>query len=330
MLYKTVYVIASGGGSQAISNILTAGGASSYFAGAEIPYSQTQTLDVVGGELWDPKLVSERAAHQMAAAAFTRARKCGGNPIGIGLTASLCKVEKEREGRINQVYLAVMVNAKNAFTIHIKFADYQKQRWYQESVCAELIHRVVMMDFTEYEFAQMSALYSNVKRYIVADTIKHQMYHQSRVVPIMPGSFNPMHAAHHEMYDYIWQKFDTQPILDIGLMHKFKNNISPFEYELRKKAIRSYRSAIDVSINPSWNPLMIDKHYLYKEMYPDQDIVFVMGADTYEKVSDDDRGTIKAIVFPREGFETPNHPNCVVHETQPTTISSTELRNGIR
>jgi len=329
MLYKTVYVIASGGGSQAISNILTAGGASSYFAGAEIPYNQTQTLDVVGGELWDPKSVSERAAHQMAAAAFTRARKCGGNPVGIGLTASLCKVEKEREGRINQVYLAVMVNAKQAYTIHHVFKEWEKSRAFQEATCAMLIQQATMRDHTEFELTDLAAKIK-LNRYWVTDSIMHQLYHQSRVVPVMPGSFNPMHDAHREMYDYTYSKFGVRPILDIGLMHKFKNDISPFEYELRQKAIFAKCIANHVSISPSWNPSMVNKHHMYQGLYPEQDIIFIMGADTYEKISNDDRDIIKAIVFPREGHANPEHRNAVVHQIQPVNISSTELRNGIR
>lgn len=99
-----LFLAITGGGTQAISNILKGGGASSVFVGAIVPYHQEMLRDVVGS--FD-KAVSIKIARGLSASFPEVELEKGQSLISIGCTSSLAKAEPEREGRVHHVCLSV-------------------------------------------------------------------------------------------------------------------------------------------------------------------------------------------------------------------------------
>jgi nicotinic acid mononucleotide adenylyltransferase len=331
---SAVYIIASGGGSKAISDILTHGGASSYFVGAEIPYAQQEFDKVVGGEVWDGKYCTERTAHQLAAAAYDRAFAHGQlNSIGIGVTASLAKRESQRPGRVNHVYIAVMNSWFFSYTFHYTFNS-TTPRLIQEEDCCTMIKAIMDDELIRQDPQDVPELFGvKPKSYWVnSPSIKDLGKFEKRFV--FPGSFNPLHARHRDMIDYVYNKYNQYPIVEIALKHHHKPSVSPFEYCQRQKQIRTTYPGIWITY--STEPLMIDKHHSYRQAFMDDTkVIMMMGADTFEKVDNKDKDEMDILVFPRDGIELSQEyidlcPRTKVADMTPHDISATEIRKQLR
>lgn len=320
----TIYVIATGGGTGAIPQYLTRGGASAWFAGMEVPYGMPMFNACCNGEVWGGKLVSERAAHQLAAEASRRAELCGQVPVGIGLTASLCKPTGEREGRINEVYIAVICDTRTAYTIHRVFTEDEKDRGYQESACTRLLQQTIDHFIGKNDHFPYTSFY-NVDDELDDDSW-HVRFNSSKVVPVFPGSFNPFHSSHLEIYGAIVEQYGVHPVLDISLTHENKPGISPYEFHLRREWIKSQFMWANPIVRASHHPLMIDKAGEYKSMFPDYNIVFAMGADVYERIDPDHRKHLNIFAFNRGLSKIQPAKNLVVATPAVPNMSSTELR----
>ena len=104
--HKAVLAI-TGGGAEAIGEVLKYGGGSNTLLEAIVPYDQKAFNDFVKGK--PDKYCSPGAARDLAMAAYHRAVNLAGtteNIIGIGCTCSLMK-DHEREGREHHAYIAV-------------------------------------------------------------------------------------------------------------------------------------------------------------------------------------------------------------------------------
>lgn len=112
-----LYFAITGGGSGAVYEFLRHGGASDVFVGAIIPYDSNHLDDFLGGwnEIIPEKACSEETAEKLAYAAFKEAKVLTTTPafstenqaIGVGVTCSLAKATKEREGREHNAYIAI-------------------------------------------------------------------------------------------------------------------------------------------------------------------------------------------------------------------------------
>lgn len=322
---RKVYIIASGGGSKAVSDILSAGGASEYFIGAEIPYSQQTFVDAVGGEIWDGKHVSERTAHQLAAAAYDKCKNgCGlilgdgvNDLMGIGVTASLCKAEKEREGRINQVYVAVKLSEFYAVTYHLVFRH--KNRHMQELDCASLIRRIIIED-----------LHPNAPVVWGIHPREYRVHEDACTIDdnkmfIFGGSFNPFHDDHKRIIEEVRKEYGIYPTVEIGGVHLFKPGITALEYRERKHIIQ--QAVPGIAVRYGTEPYLIDKKAYYEPYANGRQIVFVMGADVYDNVDPEDRRHLDMLVFRRKDRDICPHPRAIV-KTLPDNqqLRSTDIR----
>lgn len=123
---RKIYLSITGGGTGAISKLLEGGGASGVFVGANIPYAERDLCRFIYAYIQREilKCCSKETAKDMADAALEKCTEMGlaeeGYSVGLGCTASLCKYEKEREGRINQAFICVVSNYKIVET-HVEF-----------------------------------------------------------------------------------------------------------------------------------------------------------------------------------------------------------------
>lgn len=156
-----LYMIITGGGTGAITRLLENGGASSFFVGAEVPYSYT-----IDNEPTPDKFCSKEYAELLCQKSLYNIGKYFQRPkditisdllirlleykfIGVGVTASLMKNEGERPERVNEAFITI-----NFKTYHMTYDKTQlRTRLFQED---ELSNDILccIQDFinNEYKF----------------------------------------------------------------------------------------------------------------------------------------------------------------------------------
>lgn len=106
-----LYMMITGGGTEAISMLTKYGGASSFFRGAIVPYSSEELEECIGQ--FD-KAVSKETCRSMLDYCDITLSEYSGDKISIACTAKLAK-ENEREGRENYAIVGHSVNGEKNF-----------------------------------------------------------------------------------------------------------------------------------------------------------------------------------------------------------------------
>ena len=124
-------VVVTGGGSGAISALLSVGGASRTVLAAAVPYSQAALVEWLGGV--PDEYCASRTARAMAMAAYEKARRYDpAAPVcGIGCTASLASDRPKRGS--HRVHLAAQSESATA-TVSLELekglrSRARKSRW---------------------------------------------------------------------------------------------------------------------------------------------------------------------------------------------------------
>ena len=166
-----LYGIITGGGTTFISDFLCKPGASNTILGFEVPYGKDSIVKLLGKE--PEKYVSETTALQLATKAYSKVvdhvllPPVFGNLhdsklsdlerhifddnvdiVGLGVTASLA-TDNEREGRKNQVYVALH-SREFSMVAHMEMQDQSKDRatqdWYVSNLIYSLIYDFVYVE----------------------------------------------------------------------------------------------------------------------------------------------------------------------------------------
>ena len=110
----SMYLTITGGGTGIIPRLLEQGGASSYFVGADIPYSNDLTQQAWSSLFgnFPVKACSKEMAQFLAFLGENKMKMPGyqQNLLSIGVTASLMKAEGERPDRLNEAYVCFNFN----------------------------------------------------------------------------------------------------------------------------------------------------------------------------------------------------------------------------
>ena len=99
------YFIATGGGTKAISDILSSGGASACFLGAQVPYSRKAICQLLG-EKPDKYVTPEVSIAYAKKAVQLAAELSAKHIVGVGVTARL-GYPTQRDGRSNEIYVTI-------------------------------------------------------------------------------------------------------------------------------------------------------------------------------------------------------------------------------
>jgi len=136
----------------------------------------------------------------------------------------------------------------------------------------------------------------------------------------------PFHAGHRDMFEYVNEHYGQYPALNICLRHPDKGIVDMFDLTNR------------IHLLPD-GILFVDSYsrFVDKEIqYPGK--TWVVGADTFNRIQRDDYRLseytilhqMKFLVFERDGHKIDDRLGLdyIVASLKPTSISSTEVRNG--
>lgn len=334
---RKIVVSVTGGGSGFFNNYLHKGGKSNEFLDGLIPYSKEALDDFLG---YPPdKYCSAQTACSMAMQARERVFKLQKDTpfedaVGVGVTASLYK-DGQREGRPNLFYISIVQGkTQSIYGAEIKLHHGQNREWQElrlsQTILKLLNHESpIEVDFNlltqRHAITSLSGVYSNKETYLY--NTKSQQIIDVDDCFIIPGSFNPVHTAHIEMVKYVNAHF---PDYDVYFELSVKNfEKSPIDYFSLSDRISGINQAIHENNLKCRGTLITNAPLFQDKLKFTTHCSFLVGADTYNRISNSSDLECGFIIFPRNNipvYPKSPHKHKLVPDFTQINISSTELR----
>lgn len=294
-------IIATGGGTGIFPIMLERGGGSSTLLSGMIPYSQDETISILGGK--PEKFVSEHTARSLAMAAYQKAVKLctDGSPVvGLSCTASLQTIPRseEREGRKHRVFMALQTHNK---TISIVYEMEQltgpeditgiHHRIWEENVCVQGIVGLLAegcgvrahLTFDETVHITRKEFQSEELGQLLANKIPMVTFNGNANSGhvIFSGSFNPVHEGHMEMVSLIRNNENIKPenrtvAFEISIRNVDK---PPLDFLTIQERIEQF-TKMGETVHITNAPNFIEKSALFKGRN------FIVGYDTAVRILD--------------------------------------------
>ncbi|WMW24675.1 hypothetical protein RE474_11385 [Methanolobus sediminis] len=304
----------TGGGTEAIGELLRHGSGSDTLLEAIVPYSKESLQDLIGKE--PDMYASAETAKDMAMSAYRRALLLDSRTetpepldlIGIGVTCKLAKQGYEREGRQHEIYFASQSYYKTTVS-GVTFKE-KGSREEQESIASNFIlDRIASL--CEPEKCAKHSIRENdtgektliIEKEVEADNETSELLLRTlesinfgKNVPrkvnlkissnkpgiIMSGSFNPCHKNHIEMAMIASEKYGMPVDFEISLANVDKPPIDYISLKERVDSVRvcmqDMREGTAGNIYLSNSPLFVDKAVLFPGS------VFLIGTDTLNRL----------------------------------------------
>lgn len=300
--HKAVMAI-TGGGAEAIGELLRHGQGSNTLLEAVVPYDQKAFNDFVKGI--PDKYCSPGAARDLAMAAFQRASRLNGsseNIVGIGASCSLMK-DNERAGREHHAYIAIQTPRSTA-TYTLETADLHVDgptRNSQERFVAEAIIKSLGNACGVAEYATPDTTVANDEQFAVISGLKpfisfdpfNKVYQNLPVGGrvIFPGAFNPWHEGHDQIVSKV-QELTGKPVdLEITVRNADKPALNYTDMLIRLANVSG------VVENKPWRGYIhlsgLTTFAEKARAFPDS--TFVMGWDTFRRINDPKYGDLKTV-----------------------------------
>jgi len=310
---KLFYVAATGGGTSFIGDFLKIPGGSKCIIGGHIPYAPEATNAFVGGKL--DKYSDANAARRLAVASFeycTNLKFPTDQCVGIGVACSLVK----RDERFDRKHISNIAIHTELFTLSLEIDfkktildDYEHIREFEETATNIFILDVLNYLFVKNENKNISksdivTILMNSFDSLNTDCFKitgslefnrlrnADLYCESieyikknDTLVIYPGSYNPLHQAHKEIYNLAHKITQLPVFYELSIANSYKPSMDYVDLENRYKQfnIVNWLNAIIVTKAPRF----VDKVNLLKKYFNPKEIILVVGADTWERVYDD-------------------------------------------
>lgn len=282
--YRAVIAV-TGGGSAALSRLLSEPGASRTVLEALVPYHEYALAEFLGGK--PDQSCSEKTARAMAMAAFQRALDLqpGANHrhlLGVGATAALA-TDRRRRGE-NKVFVCVqsLATTREASL----YLDAERSRAEEEDVAAQLIIDIlaescglpvdlVMAASATGRFAERCTVGQPAWQKLLNG--ESQSTHEVGSTPeiLFPGAFNPMHDGHRTMVRLAEAMLGGTVTLEISAFNVDKPPLDYFDMMHRESALGGEYPLIFTHA-----PTFVEKAAIFPE------IPFVVGVDTVKRIAD--------------------------------------------
>lgn len=351
-----IYCAITGGGQTFIGEYMRVSGASKSIVGVNVPYRQSAFDDFIqfkGLESYSSSI----AARRLAVAAYNKSVKYGSDSkhaLGLGVTCSLAH-DGERQGRQHKINIAIHTYNKTAYVEY--FLVQGRTREQEELLAANLILRFLANYLIDIKESLSCGLFWNDTFSYYNTTNKdyvslingetdiflsnvEEVIKDSNTLIIYPGSFNPYHYGHSSICSLAQEILGQRPILEISIHNVDKPRLDYIEIEEKVSSLFSHPYFLTKAST------IVEKTLLFKKHYPDKSIVFVVGADTWERLWDAkygyspetivelmNRNSVKFLVFPRTGSSISGEHNELMIEDKRLNsfnqdISSSQLRKA--
>jgi len=292
----------TGGGSTALSRLLSAPGASRTLLEATVPYAQTALTAYLGKT--PAQAASSETARALAMAAFQRARGLTepqettasdagqgmATPLfGLGASAALV-TDRSRRGH-DHCFVAIQSHLAS-WEFSLTFGKTGRQRSEQEQICGDLILQAMQMAQSGHHIPRTDDLRQGVGldtddhvtvRVPTAPTLWQGLFngeHKSTWVAaelplgVFPGAFNPLHEGHRQMVAVAEEILGHEVILEISAFNVDKPPLDYFDLQERELGTEGYPLVFSNA------PTFIEKSFVFPAA------TFVVGSDTIERIAD--------------------------------------------
>lgn len=283
--YKMVLAV-TGGGTSAISELLSVPGASNSIIEAIVPYHPHSLRRFLG--FTPDQNCSARTARSMAMASYKKARRLckESDPstiLGLGCTAAL-STDRERRGD-NRVHLAIQ-SSRETREFVIRF-DKGKSDRQQEEVMATafILHNIADacdIDINPDMKNQKPGL--NQESSITQVPPSWLALLEDKLVTtltetgtqlIFPGAFDPLHDGHRQMIRFAESRLNLKAVLEISIVNVDKR---PLDFVDMK--IHAQNLAQDYPLAFTNAPTFAEKSFLFPKS------TFIVGTDTIRRIAD--------------------------------------------
>lgn len=292
----------TGGGSLAVSDLLTEPGASATVLEARVPYSSPALADWIGRS--PESSCSRDTALAMASAAWWRARQLCSNDesradgmcLGVACTAALVSGRPKRGDH----RCRVAVESDNRSSVYsLDLSKGSRDRVGEESIVRSVILRAIaeaaeigtgpLLDLvgdetlvveTEKLPAEIVEVRKGERDFVwslpegsVAEELPAEDFSEP-VAGLLPGSFNPLHSGHEELRLAAERILEGRVLFELSILNADKPPLDCFSLEQRRHTIPNVPVAITAA------PRFIEKACLFPGM------TFVIGFDTAVRIID--------------------------------------------
>lgn len=276
----------TGGGSQAIADLLMVPGASATMLEARVPYCETALSEWLGGTF--DQACSESTARAMAMAAFERARQLStADPrtlCGIGVTASLVTTRPKRGA--HRAFVAWQTAAATV-SYACEFVKGRRTRIEEEDLVAQLVLRAV----AEASGAANERPTSSTSEEPIVRHEKRAPNEWTELLLgerpsvacrpadgprlVLSGAFNPLHDGHRQMAAAAAARCGLPVTLELSIANVDKPTLDFIEIDRRLASLSNF-------------PVLLTRAATFAEkagLVPGA--IFVVGADTIARIADE-------------------------------------------
>jgi nicotinamide mononucleotide (NMN) deamidase PncC len=282
---RQLVIAVTGGGSQAIADLLAVPGASASVLEAVVPYSLSALEDWLGGSV--DQACSERTARAMAMAAFERARKLSNAEprtlVGISATASLASVRpKQGPHRIHVAWQSAAATV--AYSVELRKG--RRSRAEEEEIASRLVLQATTeacgIDAeTPARPSPEEPISRREKRAAAAWTElllnERQFIGDTKPVAprlVFPGAFNPLHAGHRRMAELAAARVGQPVTLELSIINVEKPPLDFVEIDGRLEQL----TGLPILLTRA--PTFVEKAAILPGS------TFIVGADTLARIAD--------------------------------------------
>jgi hypothetical protein len=277
-------LVSSGGGTNAISEILKVAGASESVLEAYVPYAK-ESLDYYLLKQPD-HYCSLDTTLSMAAKAYSAAKKIapGTNPknlLGVAVTASLA-TNYSKKGE-HKFFIAIQTY-KYSSSFSYSFVKGELTREEEEQVVTDHIIKAIAQscEVQNHKISENSSLKIRTveaeKNWVKLVDSKIDFVSSSNRIPelIFPGSFNPFHSGHNSMSELAEKKTGLGLAYEICIQNADK---PPLSYHEIEKTLNQFNHGHE------WVLTKAGKFTDKAALFPNS--VFIIGADTLTRILDE-------------------------------------------